>query len=96
MEISISVRGWVPGGHLDTADTFSVNGGDLDVSLVTPSSSPGVSDDPVEDWVALSVLLLSESDGGDSVVGLALVLVSASLSVIDTRLVLVEAVVDPD
>jgi hypothetical protein len=32
---------------LDTADTFALNGGNLDVSCITPASGPGVSDDVV-------------------------------------------------
>jgi len=53
-----------PDGHLlDSADSSSGDGSDLDVSLVSPSSSPGVSDDVV----VLSVLG-SVSDSGDGVV----------------------------
>jgi len=48
---------------LDTANTSSFNGSDLDVSLISPSSSPGVSDDPV----VLSVLG-SESNTTNSVI----------------------------
>jgi len=31
---------WVEGLHLDTADTGTVDGGDLDVTGVTPGSTP--------------------------------------------------------
>jgi len=48
---------------LDTADTGTVDGGDLDVTLVTPGSTPGVSDN----IVVLSTLS-SISNGGDGVV----------------------------
>ena len=55
--------GWVEGLHLDTADTWSVNGGDLDVSLVSPVLGPGVSDE-----VVVLATLGSVSNGGDGVV----------------------------
>jgi len=51
---------------LDTADTSSepsILGGDVDVTSISPSWSPGVSDDVV----GLSVFL-SESDSGDGVI----------------------------
>jgi len=48
---------------LDTADTGSVDGGDLDVSLVTPGSTPGVSDN-----VVVLSTLGSVSNGGDGMV----------------------------
>ena len=35
------------GSHVDTADTVPVGDGDSDVSLFTPSRSPGVLDDPI-------------------------------------------------
>ena len=51
---------------MDTADTgSSFNGGDHDVTLISPSWSPGVSNDVVR----LSVLV-SISDSGDSVIEL--------------------------
>ena len=54
---------WVEGLHLDTADTGTIDGGDLDVSSVTPGSTPGVSDD-----VVLLSGLGSVSDGGNGVI----------------------------
>jgi len=57
--------GWVKRFHLDTADTSSVNGGDLDVSIKSPRGTPGVSDDVV----VLSVFG-SVSDGGNGVIEL--------------------------
>jgi len=38
---------WLAGLHLDTADTFSIDHGDLDVTLVTPGFAPGVLHEPV-------------------------------------------------
>jgi len=55
--------GWVEGLHLDTADTGTFDGGDLDVSSISPGSTPGVSDEVV----VLSVLG-SVSDSGDGVI----------------------------
>ena len=49
--------------HLDTADTFAFNGSDLDVTLVTPSCTPGVSYD-----VVLFTTLSSVTNSGDGVV----------------------------
>ena len=49
---------------MDTADTFSsFNGGDHDVTLVSPASTPGVSDD-----VVVYSIFVSISDGGDGVI----------------------------
>jgi len=48
---------------LDTADTSSVDGSDSDVSLLTPASSPGVSDDVVGGGAFNTI-----TDGGDGVV----------------------------
>lgn len=49
---------------MDTADTSgSFNGGDHDVTLISPSWSPGVSDD-----VVLLSILNTISDGGDGVI----------------------------
>ena len=50
---------------MDTADSDTWDGGDLDVTLVTPGSSPGVSDE-----VVLLSVLGSVSDGGDGVIEL--------------------------
>jgi len=59
-----SFHGWPDGGLLDTADTGgSFNGGDHDVTLISPSWSPGVSDD-----VVLLSILNTISDGGDGVI----------------------------
>ena len=49
---------------LDTADTKSVNSGDLDVSFVSPGRSPGVSDE-----VVVLSGLGSITNGSDGVVG---------------------------
>ena len=54
---------WVEGLKLDTADTSTVDGGDLDVTLVTPRGRPGVSDD-----VVLLTVLGTIADSGDGVV----------------------------
>ena len=49
---------------MDTADTGgSFNSGDHDVTLISPSWSPGVSDD-----VVLLSILNTVSDGGDGVI----------------------------
>ena len=61
--IWISVGGWVERDLLDTADTLALNGGDLDVALVSPGSSPGVSDE-----VVLLTVLGSVANSGDGVV----------------------------
>ena len=39
MKAKSSVGGGVDGGHLDTADTLSLNSSDLDVTLVTPDAA---------------------------------------------------------
>ena len=49
--------------HLDTADTLAIDGGDLDVALITPGGGPGVSDN-----VVLLTSLGSVADGGNGVV----------------------------
>ena len=68
---------------MDTADTGgSFNGGDHDVTLISPVWSPGVSDDVVR----LSVLV-SISDSGDGVIELG----SASGGVQDTTGVTLES-----
>jgi hypothetical protein len=51
---------WV---HLDTADTFSVDGSDSDISTFSPWSSPWVSDD-----VVLGSVFNSVSNSDDSVI----------------------------
>ena len=79
--IQCSVRGWVERLKLDTADTSSVNGGDLDVSLVSPRGSPGVSDD-----VVLLSVLGSVSNGSNGVIELG----SASSGVQNTGGVVLE------
>jgi len=50
---------------LDTADTKSFDGSDVDVTTFTPASAPGVSDD-----VVILTVLGSISDGSDSVIEL--------------------------
>lgn len=60
---------------MDTADTGTIDGGDLDVSSVTPGGGPGVSDD-----VVLLSSLGTVSDGGDGVIELG----STLLGVEDT------------
>jgi len=51
----------VEGVHLDTADTLAVDGGDLDVALLTPRGAPGVSDDVV--LLATLGTVANSSDG---------------------------------
>ena len=63
MIISASVGGWVKRLHLDTADTWSIDGSDLDVSSISPGSTPGVSDE-----VVVLSILGSISDSGDGVI----------------------------
>jgi len=60
-----SVGLWVESIKLDTADTGSWDGSDLDVSLVSPRSGPGVSND-----VVVLSTLGSVSNGSDGVVEL--------------------------
>ena len=62
---NISLSGWVEGLHLDSADTWSFDGSDFDVSLLSPSSTPGVSDD-----VVVLSGFGSVSDGGNGMVEL--------------------------
>lgn len=66
---------------MDTADTKTIDGGDLDVSLVSPGSTPGVSNE-----VVLLSVLGSVTNSGDGVVELG----SAELGVHNTGLVLLE------
>ena len=66
---------------LDTADTKSVNGGDLDVSSISPNSSPGVSNE-----VVVLATLGSVTNGGDGVVKGG----STELGVHDSGFVLLE------
>jgi hypothetical protein len=66
---------------LDTADTKSLNSGDLDVTGLSPDGSPGVSNE-----VVLLARLDSVTNGGDGVVEGG----SASLGVQDTGFVLLE------
>ena len=74
---------WPDGGLLDTADTGgSFNGGDHDVTLISPVWSPGVSDDVVRLSVSVSI-----SDSGDGVIELG----SASGGVQDTAGVTLES-----
>jgi hypothetical protein len=63
---------------LDTADTFTGNGGNLDVSLKSPRSSPGVSNE-----VVVLARLGSVTNGGDGVVEVG----SAELGVQDSGFV---------
>ena len=72
---------WVEGLHLDTADTLSVDSSDLDVSIVSPSWSPGVSND-----VVILSTFGTVSNGSDGVVEAS----SASWSVEDTAVVKLE------
>ena len=55
--------GWVEGLHLDTADTWSFDGSDLDVSSISPGGTPGVSDE-----VVVLARLGSVSNSGDGVI----------------------------
>ena len=76
--------GWPDGDFLDTADTFSCNGGDLDVSLISPSGTPRVSDD-----VEVLASFGSVTDGGDGMIEV----VTISTVVEDTSSVTLEVVV---
>ena len=66
---------------MDTTDTEAVNGTDLDVSGISPGSTPGVSDE-----VVFLAVLGSVTNSGDGVVELG----SAGSGVHNTRLVLLE------
>jgi len=68
---------------LDTADTKSFDGSDVDVTTFTPASTPGVSDDVVILTVASSV-----PDGSDGVIELS----SALWVVHDSRFVSLERI----
>ena len=81
LRVISSVGLWVDGLHLDTADTSSIDGGDLDVSLVSPGWAPGVSND-----VVVLSSLGSVSDGSDGVVEVG----SAGWGVEDTAVVHLE------
>ena len=62
--MSNSLHVWPDGGLLDSADTGGTfNGGDHDVTLISPVWSPGVSDDVVRLSVSLSI-----TDSGDGVI----------------------------
>jgi len=74
---------WVEGLLLDTADTLAIDGGDLDVALVTPGGAPRVSDDVV---VLAGGGISAIADGGDGVVEVG----TAGGGVEDTRLVHLE------
>jgi len=81
--MSYSFHVWPDGGLLDTTDTGgSFNSGDHDVTSISPSWSPGVSDDVVR----LSVFV-SESDSSDGVIEVG----SASSGVQDTTGVTLES-----
>jgi len=49
--------------HLDTADTLTIDDGELDVALVTPGGVPGVLDEPV-----VLTVLSAVADGEDGVI----------------------------
>jgi len=49
--------------HLDSADTWAIDSGDLNVTSITPSSAPGVSDD-----VVVFAGFGTVADGSDGVV----------------------------
>jgi hypothetical protein len=49
------------GAHLDTADTVSIDDGELDVALVTPGGVPGVLDEPV---VLTGLSAVADSEDG--------------------------------
>ena len=61
-----SLGGWPERDLLDTADTNTWDGSDLDVSLVSPRGTPGVSDD-----VVVLGSIVSVSNGGDGVIELS-------------------------
>jgi len=76
-----SVGGGSEGLHLDTADTLTIDGSDLDVTLVTPGGAPRVSDN-----VVVLTTLGSVTNGSDGVVELG----TASSGVENTRVVHLE------
>ena len=61
-----SLGGWPERDLLDTADTNTWDGSDLDVSFVSPRGTPGVSDD-----VVVLGSIVSVSNGGDGVIELS-------------------------
>ena len=65
MKANSSVGGRVDGGHLDAADTLSLNSSDLDVTLVTPDGVPRVLDEPV---VKTGSLIGAVTDDKDAVI----------------------------
>jgi hypothetical protein len=65
MQTNSSVGGGVDGGHLDAADTLSLNLSDLDVTLVTPDGVPRVLDKPV---VKTGSLIGAVTDDKDAVI----------------------------
>ena len=66
MWVSIGLHGWPDGGLLDTANTDGTfNSSDLNVTLISPVGSPGVSDD-----VEILGSIITVSDGGDGVIEL--------------------------
>jgi len=69
------------GSHVDTADTFSSNISDSDVTTLTPAGAPGVLDNPVS-----LVTFGSETNDQDTVVELS----SAVSAVEDTTGVALE------
>ena len=69
------------GSLLDSANTISIDGSDVNVALISPRSTPGVSHDVVLLSTAGSI-----ADGGDGVIEVG----SASSGVEDARLVALE------
>ena len=51
--------------QLDTADTVTIDDGELNVALITPGGSPRVLDEPV---IETSSLIVAIADGEDSVI----------------------------
>ena len=65
MKANSSVGGGVDGGHLDAADTLTLNTSDLNVALITPDGVPGVLDEPV-----ILAVFSAVANGEDGVVTL--------------------------
>ena len=62
MKANSSVGGGVDGGHLDAADTLTLNTSDLNVALITPGGVPGVLDEPVVQAGGLISAITNEKD----------------------------------
>lgn len=77
----VSISGWIRRCQLDAADAGAFDGSNLDVSLIAPSSAPGVSDN-----VVLLTTFASIANSCDGVIELS----SACAGVEDAALILLE------